>query len=249
MARPLTPNEITVDEVLALLKNTSLPTVVVEGSDDMIVYRRFEDALAHIGISVLPVGGRDKVLQVFSRRNEIPSSVKAIFIADQDTWINTGIPTAYQDPLLLFTDGYSIENDIYRDGELWNLLQGQERTMYEVEIENFVEWYALALDRHLRDSRHSIALHPNHVLDPVQRPVLLALQSAETYPAALRLAILQDHRRLLRGKSLLALLLKNTNRRGIGVRHSNSALFEAVSVRPGALLSDLRGKVEARLST
>lgn len=247
MARRKTPNEITVDEVIGLLKRTSLPTLVVEGSDDMIVYRRFEDSLAHIGVSVLPVGGRKKVLEVFNRRAEIPKSVRTMFIADQDTWVNVGIPAAYADQSLLFTDGYSIENDVYRDGELWKLLQPNEQCAFATALDSFIEWYALAVSRHLLGTAQQISLHPDHVLNPIHRPALLALEPAETYPSALKNQIRGDHGRLLRGKSLLALLLRHTNARGRGVRHSDSGLFEMVAVRPGALLTRLRQQVERQL--
>jgi len=247
MATRKTPNEITADEVIALLKKTSLPTLVVEGSDDMIVYRRFEDSLAHIGVSVLPVGGRTKVLEVFDRRAEIPPSVRTMFIADQDTWVNSGIPAAYSDQSLIFTDGYSIENDVYRDGELWTLLQAHERPVFEAELEEFIEWYALAVSRHLLGNAQQISLHPDHVLNPIHRPALLALQPAEQYPTALRQELNADYKRLLRGKSLLALLLKHTNAKGRGVRHSDSGLFDMVAVRPGALLIRLRQEIERHL--
>ncbi len=214
----------------------------------MIIYRRFEDNLAHVGVSVLPVGGRRKLLQVFDRRHEIPLSVKAIFIADQDTWINSGVPREYQDQKLLFTDGYSIENDVYRDGELWKLLQIPDRNRYEEEIKIFVEWYALALSRHLADSTCTIALHHDHVLNPAQKSALLALQPAESYPNALRQEILNDYGRLLRGKSLFPLFIKHTNAKGRGVRHTDSGLFDMVAVNPGALLKDLLSRVEQCLN-
>jgi hypothetical protein len=244
MATARTPNEVTVDEVIALLKKTSLPTLIVEGSDDMIVYRRFEDNLVHAEVSVLPVGGRLKVLEVFNRRHEIPLSVKMIFIADKDTWINTGIPPEFQDSTLVFTDGYSIENDVYRDGELWKLLRMDDRTRYEEEINSFIEWYALALTRHLADSTFPIALHHDQVLNPIQRPALLALKPAEVYPNALKQEIFDDYGRMLRGKSLLSLFIKHTNAKGRGARHTDSGLFEIVAVNPGVLLKDLLKRVE-----
>ena len=248
MTTAYTRNEITVDEVVALLKKTSLPTLIVEGSDDMIVYRRFEDDLAHIGVSVFPVGGRVKVLEVFKRRHEIPLSVKALFIADQDTWINSGIPPEYQNPKLLFTDGYSIENDVYRDGELWKLLQIPDRTRYEAEVCLFVEWYALALARHLVNPSCPIALHHDHVLNPMQKSSLLALELGESYPNALREEIFDDYDRLLRGKSLFSLFIKHTNAKGRGVRHTNSGLFDLVAIKPGPLLMNLLKKVEQGLT-
>lgn len=239
-----TPNEITTEEILALLRRTSLPTIVIEGNDDMIVYRTFEEKLAHLGVSVLPVGGRQKVLEVFRRRTELPLSSTPFFIADQDTWVISGVPSEYVDSRIAFTDGYSIENDIYIDGELRKLLRGTECTKYGVELAEFIEWYALALYRHMRDPQQPIALHPEHVLNLSQRPNLLALLPTEIYPTELHDLITLNYQRLLRGKSLLALLVRNTNYKGREPRHSNSALLEAVAVRPGALLDRLYQSVE-----
>lgn len=167
--------ELDVEEIIALLKKTSLPTVIVEGSDDMIVYRRFEIRLAHLGISIFPVCGRKKVLDIFLRKSEIPADVKLVFVADQDTWVNTGVPAQYQSSQMVLTTGYSIENDVFMDGNLVSLLKGQEVAKFSSELESFVEWYSLALSRHLNGSNHLISLHPDHVLNPVQRPALLAL--------------------------------------------------------------------------
>lgn len=248
MAAVSKTNEITADEVIALLKKTSLPTIVVEGSDDMIVYRRFEDDLSCAGVSVLPVGGRLKVLEIFNRRHEIPASVKVTFIVDQDVWVNSGIPFEYQDPKLIFTNGYSIENDVYCDGELWKILNIPERSKYEADIHNFIEWYALALSRHLVDSEFPIVLHHDHVLNPAQKPALVELQAAEIYPEVLRKELVNNYERLLRGKSLFPIFLKHVNAKGRGVRHTGSAFFEMVAVKPGALLKDMLKKVEKNLN-
>lgn len=243
-----TQNEITVEEILALLKRTSLPTIVVEGNDDMIVYRIFEDKLSHIGVSVLPVGGRQKVLEVFRRRYELTEAPQLIFIADKDVWVHAGVPPEFEDSHMLFTHGYSIENDVYIDGELWNLLRGYEGTKYQAELNDFIEWYALALDRHLRDSAEPISLHPDHVLNPDERHTLLELRAGETYPTAFRDAITSDYRRVLRGKSLIALLLRNINYKGRAARHKSNALLESVAVRPGPILNDLYQRVEEYFS-
>lgn len=225
-----------VEEIIALLKKSSLPTVVCEGSDDLIVYRRLEDRLLHIGVSVLPAGGRLNVLKIFERRNELPKSMKIAFIADRDTWVNTGIPEDYVSPELIFTDGYSIENDVFCDGGLGSLLVGAETARFQGELEEFVEWYALALTRHLADPSAPITLHPEHVLDQKLRPQLLALKAGEVYPQGLESDLLGDYMRLLRGKSLLALLIRNTNSRAGQPKHTDRALIEMVAARPGARL-------------
>jgi hypothetical protein len=237
-------NDVTVEEILSLLKQTSLPTILVEGSDDIIVYRTFEKTLSHLGVSVFPVGGREKLLKVFLRKAEIPTSVKLVFIADQDVWVNTNIPPEFQDSRLLFTFGYSIENDVYIDGELWGLLSDADFKKYYDEIIDLIEWYALALARHLQDPQEEIKLHPNRVLNPIERQNLLALRPSEIYPMALRDQIAQDYQRLLRGKTLLKLFVRNTNSRVHRPRHSEKALLEMVALRPGTLLKTIRNKVE-----
>ena len=241
-------SEITIEEVIATLKRSSLPTIVVEGSDDMVVYRTFEEKLVSLGVSVLPVGGREKVLEVYRKRSELPSSSRPIFIADRDTWAISGIPEEYIDRAIVFTHGYSIENDIYVDGALRGLLRGPECTKYAAELIEFIEWYALAVNRHLNNPTHGISLHPDHVLDPVERVKLLALNPGECYPNELREKISSDYQHLVRGKSLLALLIRNTNYRGREPKHRDNALLEAVAVRPGPLLNALYRRIELHFS-
>lgn len=237
--------DITIDEIIALLRKSSLPTVVVEGVDDMVVYRKLEGRFESIGLSVLPVGGRDKVLEVYERRHELSGALCPVFVADLDSWAISGIPSEYVDSTLVFTTGYSIENDVYVDGQLRNLLNGSEVGRYESELSDFIEWFALALSRHIVDSTKPIALHPDHVLDSTQRPGLMALLPGEAYPALLRGRINAEYSSLLRGKSLLALLVRNVSYKGRAVRHHHNALMESVAVRPGALLGRIADRIAA----
>ena len=237
--------DISLDEIMATLTRSSLPTIVVEGADDMIVYRNFEENLSSIGVSVLPVGGRENVLEIYSRRDELPSSVKVSFIADQDVWVNTGIPAEYQNERLLFTNGYSIENDVYIDGELWKLLNTNEVPKFDADVREFLRWYALALSRHLLDKSETIKLHPDHVLNPTQQANLLSLRTDEIYPEELHEELVSNFRRLLRGKSLMALLVRHTNYKGREPRHNSKALMEVVAKRPGPLLDSLYTRVRS----
>jgi hypothetical protein len=240
-------NDVTPDEVIALLKRTSLPTLVVEGSDDIIVYRTFERDLADLNVSVLPVGGRSNVLEVFRRKHEIPHT-KVSFIADQDVWVTVGVPATYAHQALIFTAGYSIENDVFIDGQLETLLKGAESGVFATELNAFTRWYALALSRHIAGGTDPIALHPNHVLDGGRLPTLMALAAGESYPLALFNKVFGDYKLQLRGKALFALLLRRTNAKGRGVQHSVVGLMEAVSIRPGTLLTRLVKSVRAALA-
>lgn len=53
-----------VDELFALLKKTTIPTILVEGKDDIIIYRRIEDDLDDIGVDMLPAGNKGSVLEL-----------------------------------------------------------------------------------------------------------------------------------------------------------------------------------------
>lgn len=238
----------TVDEIISLLKKTNLPTVICEGSDDIIVYRRLEELLAHIGVSVLPVGGRKNVLKIFDRLTEIPVSVKIAFIADRDTWVNTYVPQYYSTPILCLTRGYSIENDLYIDGNLENMLYGNNLTDFKDKLASFIDWYALALERHLNDQSNPISHHPEYVLNPQHKASLMALDDGEVYPTGTKNNLLKDYKTLVRGKSLFSLLILCANAGQGSPKHTDKGLMNAVSARPGHLLLNLTSNVEAALN-
>jgi hypothetical protein len=135
---------VTVDELIATLNHSSLPTLVVEGGDDLIVFRRLEDRSQNLKLSVLPVKGRSRVLSLFDRKSEIRNP-KVMFAADRDLWVISTLPTRYQSSDLLLTKGYSIENDAYEDAEAQSLLTNSELNKFQTELEMFVRWYALAI--------------------------------------------------------------------------------------------------------
>jgi hypothetical protein len=99
----------TEDELVAHLRNSSLPTLFVEGKGDIEVYRWIENKIGVNKINFISCGGREQLFQLFSRRSEFPS-LKCAFFADRDMYVMTEIPNHYDD--IIFTDGFSIENDI-----------------------------------------------------------------------------------------------------------------------------------------
>lgn len=236
--------EITTDEVIALLSRSSLPTVIVEGNDDMIFFRRVQESLSDLGISPLAVGGREKVLEVFLRRNEIPETVRVFFVADRDTWVNTDIPEEYCSPKITFTDGYSLENDAIRDGNLEDFLTDSERRTYFDELEQFIDWYALILHRKLSGRGGMISLNPNQVLCPHQHPILMQLDACEVYPAPLRQDLRRDYLRKVRGKSLLGLLIRQLSATKRAVKHNSKTLIEMAAVRPGTHLQAIVSSID-----
>src|SRR5690606_19362346 len=115
---------VPVHVILAMIRNSpSGKFVIVEGVDDIIVYRILINLYKSLGIQVIPAGGRDKVLEVFDEIKSTNNINKTIFIVDKDLWVFTGIPTEYQHERIITTTGYSIENDIFIDKDVMSLLQ------------------------------------------------------------------------------------------------------------------------------
>jgi len=160
----------TVDELFATLKNSSMPTVIVEGRDDIVFYRKVEDELSDLGIDILSAGNKDKVLELREKILSENLSIPIAFIVDKDLWVNYGVPTEYQDSLIT-TNGYSIENDLFLDGDLLLLLDSDELLDFKDDLDVFIKWYALAINRHVNDKKtiydeiSSFRYHPNKLLD------------------------------------------------------------------------------------
>ncbi|MCS3451767.1 MULTISPECIES: DUF4435 domain-containing protein [Bradyrhizobium] len=155
---------VTASEYVQTLKHSFIPTVITEGSDDYAVFRRIEERFAAIGLSLMPVGGKRTVLEIFRHRNEFPQ-IQVAFIVDQDTWLFSHIPSEYKDPSLIVTDGYSIENDLYRDGDMESLLLAHERADFQRDLEQIIKWFSYAVRKHIEGHESLLDYHPNQVVD------------------------------------------------------------------------------------
>ncbi|MDL5037323.1 hypothetical protein QRD40_13285 [Comamonas sp. Y6] len=235
--------QLTVDEAIAVIKKSFLPTVVIEGLDDVIVYRKVED-IGDGFISLLPVGGRDNVLSIYDRRDEFIDKSVA-FIADKDLWVLTGIPSNYQSRNLIFTDGYSIENDVFRDVNVLNLMTNAEKESFGKELERFLKWFSIALSRNLNGDCSELKIHPNQVLDDDNEfDRMIRLNDNEIFPNELHDEILRDYSVKLRGKSLFALAIRNLSYKGRPVRHNHHSIMEHAVSRPGSLVEKIYSGVE-----
>ncbi len=240
--------EVSVEEAIATLSRSSLPTIVVEGTDDILVYRELETYHNGSFLSVFPVGGRDAVLSLFDSRSAMESGT-VLFIADQDSWVIQGIPEPYHHPDLLLSNGYSIENDVIRDGNLINLMSASEKESFASELDRFIVWYTVAFHSFCEDQNERIAIHPNEVFNRAGLVTSSANDIAHSETLRdLQAIILADPFRLIRGKSLLNLIMRHLSYTGRSVRHNGRALMEMVGSNRGVVLNDLFDRVGSRLN-
>ena len=219
------PNS-TADELVAHLRHSQLPTVVVEGKDDMHIYRWVE---ARIGIQkadVLSVGGKETLLLVYKRRNEYPD-LPVAFVADRDMWLFSGIPPGYPD--IIWTQGYSIENDLYAGAELENLLDPDEAEEHEQVLDLIIEWFAFEVEEYLEGRDAQVDTHCNRVVPLGKTRMDEAFcKSRGFYPpnAKLHQQIKDAYQLQLRGKLLFQMLVRFLSASKRSVKHSIDSLYE-----------------------
>ena len=116
-------SNMTVDDWVITLRRTYIPTVIVEGKKDIPIYRRIEKYIDIQNADVISVGGRNNLLLLYERRNEF-AHLPVAFVADRDLWLFSGIPPDYPD--IIWTEGYSIENDLYAGADLEKALNAND---------------------------------------------------------------------------------------------------------------------------
>ncbi|TAE13131.1 MAG: hypothetical protein EAZ95_11550 [Bacteroidetes bacterium] len=144
----------TIDELVSQLQRSQLPTILVEGNDDIIIYRQIEKKLGIGKVDFLPCGGRNTLLKLFERREEF-KELKVFFIADKDMWVFLPVPIVYQN--IQFTSGYSIENDLYYDANnrLDELLDSDELVGKKEVLDNLVQWFAFEVEKYLNNPQET----------------------------------------------------------------------------------------------
>jgi hypothetical protein len=168
------------------------------------------------------------------------SAKQAVFIADRDVWVLCGIPPSFVSRQLIFTDGYSIENDMFRDGDLETLLTARQRAAFVAETRNVCRWYALAVSRYIVGQSAQLDIHPNALLDnEAHRDKLMELLNGEVYPEDIARKVNDDYARLMRGKTLFALLIRQC------AGHTHRTLLNLGASRHGAFLSLIAENVRA----
>jgi hypothetical protein len=230
--------ELTIEEIVATLRRSQLPTVVIEGKDDAIIFRRLEASCQDIQLSAFPVGGRTRALALFDNRQVFGLPRTVSFAVDKDMWVIDGVPTEYETAEIVLTDGYSIENDVYRDGDLEVLLLPGEQSVFKRELEEFLNWYAGALSN--RD-HEALRTHPNEVLERRGTGSPGVEEHVQTLLDYLR----TNYSSSVRGKSLVGLLMRQVSRPGRGAQHSKASLLEQVAAKPGPYITRLFSAVKS----
>lgn len=164
------PNPLTPEIIIQTLKRSSLKTVLIEGVDDLQIYRNIELDLDHLDIDFLPCGGRSTLLEVYKNKDEV--STRLLFICDNDMWLF--VPSKVdKDTDLITTNGYSIENELYQDGLLLldSLFNVNEIQRKDELIRNVCLWFAYEVSKVILNNNHDckfsdVTILNHNVIEP-----------------------------------------------------------------------------------
>ncbi|HLO54733.1 MAG TPA: DUF4435 domain-containing protein [Saprospiraceae bacterium] len=242
--------ELTVDEIIETLKRSSLTTVLVEGVDDVMIYRWLEDEIGIHNANFFPCGGRINLLEIYRRRAEF-SHLKTIFVADKDAYVYINPPEEYND--VIWTNGYSIENDLYYGRGIEQLFSNEEREVFLKSLNSFIEYYSFEIENFQNQREYSFKNHPQQILCDVQHTIKQEFLQQINFVKAnndIINNVKENYDILIRGKSLFALLTRILSHRNRAVKHSKSTLLEHCyrthkSEMFIKLLTDINNKISA----
>lgn len=194
---------LTEEEIISTLKHSSIHTILVEGKDDVKIFRWLENDINRsnsLHVDILPCGCRNKLLNIYEKLQSTLPNV--IFIADRDYYIYTRIPEKYSD--VVFTTGYSIENDLYHGKDIEKLFNEDDAAIFSQSMNSYLEYYAREVEKFIEGEKFQLKLSPQQILE---RFKLKDEYKPEKSPQESTISNLREnYDLLLRGHSLFQLL-------------------------------------------
>ncbi len=235
---------MTADEMVAYLKKTRLPTLIVEGSGDKALLRRVEVELQSLQVDILPIGGKDALDRVFSEKASY-CNARVEFLRDKDGWVISGVPAGYDD--VIFTTGYSIENDVM-DAGVVSTLAGTKSASLNAKVAMVSNWF-----------KHAIYADHTGQASDIGRDITSILVGDDYHPeAALEIErstlgdeyseqFSKDCWIWLRGKTLLRLIQDHLHKSSPS--YSKDQIVDlCIKMGPSMLFVDLVGRIRSRFA-
>ncbi|WP_238944283.1 DUF4435 domain-containing protein [Allofranklinella schreckenbergeri] len=237
---------LSVSETVEYLKRTSQLTVLVEGKDDQCVYRHIENKLSELDLDVLICNGRQNLLDIFSRRMEF-SGTPVVFLADKDMWHFTGIPAEFNTGII-FTLGYSIENDLYLKDVFEELMSKSEKILFSCLVDEISRWQAFHVEEFSTKGMCNCDFHVNRILQE-QRLSSKHLEEICFKEASHDLVneIKENYTRSIRGKTLFQMLARVLSASDRESKYSRKNLIEMGAKLPNNAITILCNQIRENI--
>ena len=152
----------TVEEIINTIKRSNIPTILIEGPDDVYVYRYLKSGLNPTLVALQPCGGRTPLFTIYDRRAEFQGK-NVVFVADKDAYRFAPIPSDKDE--VIFTSGYCIENDIYEGSNIDNFLDKEDIDNHEILKTIIGKWFSFEVEKFKCEERDAVVLNGvgNHI--------------------------------------------------------------------------------------
>jgi|GEM_PF-3517219 len=234
---------MTVDEIVAYLGHTRLPTLVVEGVGDEAMFRRMERAISNGVVDIFPVGGKHTLHAIYDRRGEL-ADCNVVFLRDRDEFIAINTPVGFDDYVL--TRGYSIENDLLNRPVLERLAGGSSGELTEI-VSLVAEWFRFALSAFISGQPNTLSRDVTAIIqDAGYTDDAVAEMLGVPHASCVALSA-GDAWTWLRGKTLLRAVHHFFS--GAALGYTKAQLIDiSLNLGPSPAFASLTEEIRARLS-
>ncbi len=234
------------DELIAAINHSKEPYIIVEGNDDVMVYRWILEEIDY-DACLEPRGGCDGVKALINRKNEIKNP-NVIFIIDKDTLVYSDkedVPFHYEN--VIYTEGYSIENDLYQGKKFENVhFRKEDKTIFSKLMDAFLKYYACEVEKFRRNEKYDFTIAPESIVLNYS----LSTSKLENYtePSQETIKYLKNgYDRLLRGHSLFSLVRIVMGRQDRDVRYTQKQLYELCYRQKSESIKRMQEKIKCIL--
>lgn len=142
-------------------------------------------------------------------------------------WCYSAPPTDLAD--IIFTAGYSIENDLYAGSDIESLLEPAERSQHSQLIRIACRWHAFEILEFESQRGFVMAYHINRVVDFSIMDISMEFCRSRSFtepPASLVIRLMANYKLQLRGKTLLQIIVKYLSDSTRNPKYSYGAIIE-----------------------
>lgn len=233
------------DELISAINHSSQPYIIVEGPDDVMVYRWILDEIDCAGL-LEPRNGCDGVNALISRKNEFVNP-NVVFIIDKDTLVySNSIPVDHN---VIYTEGYSIENDLYQGKSFEkHYFKKDDKSLFEKTLNEFLRYYACELEKFKNSKEFDFTKSPESILS---ENYLLDTSKLTDYkePSQSSVEYLKkDYDLLLRGHSLFHLVRMIVGRKERAIKYSQKQLYDMCYCLKSDSIKHMQEKIKESFS-
>lgn len=241
----------TVDEIISTLKRSNIPTILIEGTDDLFIYRWIKRKITATPVALQACGGRNNLFSVYHRRSEFINSTVA-YVADRDGFRFKPIPKEFAG--IIFTKGYCIENDVYTGSEISNFIDPENKTELDTLREVIGSWFAYEVEKFLNcpecTNLENAGAHIN-LVTPNGNEICPKFSKSIGYIPAnekYRELVFSNYDFNVRGKQLFQMLARLLSRKGRFSKFTDKNLVEiALKTGENEALTPIIEKLENNL--